>query len=57
MTITLTQHGVTHSIETKQELFDATEALEMFTNLMKCAGWAQVSVDNAIMELYQAIDL
>jgi hypothetical protein len=41
MTITLTQHGVNYSIETNKK-FDATEALEMFTNLMKCAGWAQV---------------
>ena len=57
MTITLKYFGVTYSIETKQELFDATEALEMFTNLMKCAGWAQVSVDNAIMELNEQIDL
>ena len=57
MTITIKYFGVTYSIETKTDDLNSTEMLETFTNLMKCAGWAQVSVDNAIMELYQAIDL
>lgn len=56
MTITLTHYGVTYSTETKEEDLDATDVLQNFTNLMLCAGWAQISVDNAIMELNEEID-
>jgi len=57
MTITLKHYGFTYSIETKADDFDATEILETFTNLMKCAGWQQGSIDNAIMALNEEIEL
>jgi len=57
MTITLKHYGVTYSIETKEDDFDATEVLKTFNNLMLCAGWQQGSIDGAIMELNEQIDL
>ena len=57
MKITITHYGVTYSIETKGDDFDATEMLETFTNLMKCIGFHQRSIDNAIMGLNEQIDL
>ena len=57
MTITIKYFGVTYSIETKHENLDATEILETFTNLMKCIGFQQSSIDGAIMGLNEQIDL
>jgi hypothetical protein len=57
MTITIKYFGITYSIETKEDNLNATEMLETFTNLMKCAGWQQSSIDGAIMELNEQIDL
>ena len=57
MKITITHFGVTYSIETKDENLDATEMLETFTNLMKCIGFQQSSIDGAIMGLNEQIDL
>jgi hypothetical protein len=57
MTITLKHYGVTYSTETKGDDLDATEMINTFTNLMKCAGWQQSSIDGAIMELNEQIDL
>ena len=57
MKITITHYGVTYSIETKGDDFDATEMLETFTNLMKCIGFQQSSIDGAIMGLNEQIDL
>ena len=57
MTITITHFGVTYSIETKKDDLNATEILETFTNLMKCIGFQQSSIDGAIMELNEQIDL
>ena len=57
MTITLEHYGVTYSIETKDDELDSTELLKTFCNLMLCAGWQQSSIDWAIMELNEQIDL
>ena len=57
MTITITHFGVTYSIETKTDDLNSTEMLETFTNLMKCIGFQQSSIDDAIMELNEQIDL
>jgi len=57
MIITLKNYGVTYSIETKEEDLNAKEVLQNFTNLMKCAGWQQDSIDNAIMALNEEIEL
>ena len=57
MTITLKHYGVTYSIETKADDLNATEMLETFTNLMKCIGFQQSSIDGAIMELNEQIEL
>jgi len=57
MTITIKYFGITYSIETKEENLDATEILETFTNLMKCIGFQQSSIDGAIMGLNEQIDL
>jgi len=57
MTITLKHYGVTYSIETKEDNLNATEMLETFTNLMKCIGFQQSSIDGAIMGLNEQIDL
>ena len=57
MTITITHFGVTYSIETKTDDLNSTEMLETFTNLMKCIGFQQSSIDGAIMELNEQIDL
>jgi len=57
MTITIKHYGITYSIETKTENLDATEILETFTNLMKCIGFQQSSIDGAIMGLNEQIDL
>jgi len=57
MTITLKHYGVTYSIETQSETLDATQVLKTFNNLMLCAGWQQGSIDEAIMELNEQIDL
>jgi hypothetical protein len=57
MIITITHFGVNYSIETKEENLNATEILETFTNLMKCIGFHQSSIDGAIMELNEQIDL
>jgi hypothetical protein len=57
MKITITHFGVNYSIETKEENLNATEILETFTNLMKCIGFHQSTIDGAIMELNEQIDL
>ena len=57
MTITLKHYGVTYSIETKTDDLNSTEILETFTNLMKCIGFHQSTIDDAIMELNEQIDL
>jgi hypothetical protein len=57
MTITLKHYGVTYSIETKEDDFDATEMIKTFSNLMKCIGFQQSSIDGAIMGLNEQIDL
>ena len=57
MTITLKHYGVTYSIETKEDDFDATEMINTFNNLMLCAGWQQYSIDEAIMALNEEIEL
>jgi len=57
MKITIKHYGDTYSIETKEENLDATQMLETFTSLMKCIGFQQSSIDGAIMELNEQIDL
>lgn len=57
MTITLKHYGFTYSIETKEDNLDATQMLETFTSLMKCIGFHQNSIDDAIMALNEEIDL
>jgi hypothetical protein len=57
MIITIKYFGITYSIETEQDNLNATEMLETFTNLMKCIGFQQSSIDGAIMELNEQIDL
>lgn len=57
MIITIKHYGATYSIETKEDDLNATEVLQNFTNLMKCAGWQQDSIDNAIIELNEEIYL
>ena len=57
MKITLKHYGVTYSIETKEDDFDATEMINTFNNLMLSAGWQQDSIDEAIMALNEEIDL
>ena len=57
MTITIKYFGITYSIETKEDDFDAAEMINTFNNLMLCAGWQQDSIDEAIMELNEQIDL
>ena len=57
MTITIKHYGATYSIETKEDNLNATEILETFTNLMKCIGFQQSSIDGAIMGLSEQIDL
>ena len=57
MRLPIKYFGITYSIETKEDNLDATEILETFTNLMKCIGFQQSSIDGAIMELNEQIDL
>ena len=57
MTITITYFGITYSIETERKDLNALQILETFTNLMKCIGFQQSSIDGAIMELNEQIDL
>ena len=57
MTITLKHYGVTYSIETEADDLDATQMLETFTSLMKCIGFHQNSIDEAIMALNEEINL
>ena len=57
MKITLKHYGVTYSIETKENDFDATEMINTFNNLMLSAGWQQDSIDGAIMALNEEIEL
>jgi Tat protein secretion system quality control protein TatD with DNase activity len=57
MIITIKYFGVTYSIETKTDDLNATEILETFTNLMRCIGFHPNSIDGAIMELNEQIDL
>ena len=57
MIITIKHFGITYSIETKEDNLNATEMLETFTNLMKCIGFQQSTIDGAIMELNEQIDL
>ena len=57
MIITIKYFGITYSIETKEDNLNATEILETFTNLMKCIGFQQSSIDGAIMGLNEQIDL
>jgi hypothetical protein len=57
MTITIKYFGITYSIETEREDLNSTEMLETFTDLMKCIGFHPNSIDNAIMELNEQIDL
>jgi len=57
MTITIKHYGITYSIETETEDLNALQMIETFINLMKCSGWQQDSIDEAIMELNEQIDL
>ena len=57
MTITITYFGITYSIETERKDLNALQMIETFTNLMKCIGFQQSSIDGAIMELNEQIDL
>ena len=57
MKITLEHLGDTYSIGKKTDNLDATEVLKTFNNLMLCAGWHQSTIDDAIMELNEEIDL
>lgn len=57
MTITITYFGITYSIETERKDLNALQILETFTNLMKCIGFQQSSIDGAIMELNEQIDI
>jgi len=57
MTITITYFGITYSIETERKDLNALQILETFTNLMKCIGFQQSSIDGAIMGLNEQIDL
>jgi len=57
MTITLKHYGVTYSIETKSDDLNSTEMIKTFNNLMLCIGFQQSSIDGAIMELNEQIDL
>ena len=57
MTITIKHYGITYSIETKTDDFDAAEMINTFNNLMLSAGWHQDSIDDAIMGLNEQIDL
>ena len=57
MIITIKYFGITYSIETKEDNLNATEILETFTNLLKCIGFQQSSIDGAIMGLNEQIDL
>ena len=57
MKITIKHFGVTHSVETEQEHLTATEALDIFCNLMRSIGFHQDSVDEAIMALNEEIEL
>ena len=57
MTITIKYFGVTYSIETKEEDLNATQMIETFTSLIKCIGFHQSSIDEAIMTLNEQIDL
>ena len=57
MIITIKYFGITYSIETEQDNLNATEMLETFTNLMRCIGFHPNSIDGAIMELNEQIDL
>ena len=57
MIITIKYFGITYSIETETEDLNALQMIETFTNLMKCIGFQQSSIDGAIMELNEQIDL
>ena len=55
MKITLKHYGVTYSIETKEDDFDAAEMINTFNNLMLCAGFSEKSVQNAILDAAEEI--
>ena len=57
MIITLKQNKFKYSVKTEADDLKATEILETFTNLMKCAGWQQDSINEAIMALNEEIEL
>jgi len=57
MTITIKHYGITYSIEKETEDLNALQMIETFTNLMKCIGFQQSSIDGAIMGLNEQIDL
>ena len=57
MTITLKQNKFTYFVKTDADDLNATEMLETFTNLMRAVGFQQSSIDGAIMELNEQIDL
>ena len=57
MIITIKYFGITYSIETETEDLNALQMIETLTNLMKCIGFQQSSIDGAIMELNEQIDL
>ena len=57
MTITIKYFGITYSIETEREDFNALQMIETFTDLMRCIGFHPSSIDGAIMELNEQIDL
>jgi len=57
MTITLKYYGDTYSIETNADDLTPTEMINTFTKLLLCAGLHQGTIDDAIMELNEQIDL
>ena len=57
MKITIKYNGVTYYTKTKKDGVPAVEMLRNFTNLMLSAGWHQDSIDDAIIELNEQIDL
>ena len=57
MKITLEHLKDTCYIKTEKNNLEPTEILRHFCNLMKCAGWQQYSIDEAIMALNEEIEL
>ena len=57
MTITIKHYGITYSIEKETEDLNAVQMIETLTDLMRCIGFHPNSIDGAIMELNEQIDL